>query len=177
MTVLVISSSPRKKGNSDVLCDEFVKGATDAGHSVEKVFLRDKTIHYCTGCGVCYNQKKCSQKDDMAGLLDKMVAADVIVMASPIYFYTMCGQLKTFIDRCCARYTEMTDKKFYFILTAADGNTKAMERTMTEFDGFLACLDNPEVKGYIHAIGVWEKGDVNSTLFMNEAYQLGSSIQ
>ena len=176
MTVLVISSSPRKKGNSDVLCDEFVKGATDAGHQVEKIFLREKNIHYCTGCGVCYNQKKCSQKDDMAGLLDKMVAADVIVMASPIYFYTMCGQLKTFIDRCCARYTEMTDKKFYYILTAADGNTKAMERTMTEFDGFLACLDNPEVKGYVHAVGVWEKVDVNSTLFMNEAYQLGTSI-
>ena len=104
--VLILSASPRKGGNSDVLCDTFLRGATEAGHSVEKIFLRDKNIHYCTGCGVCNRTHRCVQKDDMAEILDKMVAADVIVLATPVYFYTMDGQMKTLIDRTVPRYTE-----------------------------------------------------------------------
>lgn len=174
--VLVISSSPRKAGNSDLLCDEFVKGAESAGHVVEKVFLRDKKINYCTGCGACYDTKVCSQRDDMGEMLDKMIAADVIVLASPIYFYTMCGQLKTFIDRCCARYTELTDKEFYYILTAADTMPEAIDRTVTEFRGFLECLDNPQEKGTICGVGVWNKGEVKATGFMQEAYAMGCRV-
>ena len=103
--VLILSASPRKGGNSDVLCDTFLRGATAAGHSVEKISLRDKNIHYCTGCGVCNRTHRCVQKDDMAEILDKMVAADVIVLATPVYFYTMDGQMKTLIDRTVPRYT------------------------------------------------------------------------
>ena len=112
--VLVISASPRKGGNSDILCDEFIRGAKDAGNETEKIFLKDKKINYCTGCGFCNTNDytECSQKDDMAEILDKMVEADVIVMATPVYFYTMNGQMKTFIDRCCSRYTHITDKDF-----------------------------------------------------------------
>lgn len=120
--VLILSSSPRRGGNSDLLCDRFMEGACEAGLEVEKVFLKDLKINYCTGCNRCYNgEHPCPQQDDAARVLAKMVAADVIVMASPVYFYTVCGQMKTLIDRCCARYTEMTDKEFYFILTAARG--------------------------------------------------------
>lgn len=174
--VLVISSSPRKAGNSDLLCDEFVKGAESAGHVVEKVFLRDKKINYCTGCGACYDTKVCSQRDDMGEILEKMISADVIVLASPIYFYTMCGQLKTFIDRCCARYTELSDKEFYYILTAADTMPEAIDRTVTEFRGFLECLDNPQEKGTICGVGVWNKGEVKTTGFMQEAYAMGCRV-
>ena len=176
MNIIIISSSPRKEGNSDLLCNEFMKGALTAGHQVEKVFLREKKINYCTGCGVCYTQKKCSQKDDMAMLLDKLIQADVIVFSSPIYFYTMCGQLKTLIDRCCARYTEMTNKSFYYILAAAENNIHAMDKTLIEFEGFFDCLDKPTLKGGIKAIGVWEKGDVLATQYMQEAYELGAKV-
>jgi len=111
--VLVLSSSPRRGGNSDLLCDQFVLGAKESGHQVEKIFLKDKKVSYCTGCGACLNGKKsCPQKDDMAEILNKMIAADVIVMATPVYFYTMCGQMKTVIDRTCSRYTEINDKEF-----------------------------------------------------------------
>ena len=100
--VLILSSSPRRGGNSDTLCDEFMQGAIESGHRVEKVFLRDKTIHPCTGCGVCSQYKKpCPQKDDAAEIIGKMLAADVIVMATPVYFYAMSAQMKTLIDRCC----------------------------------------------------------------------------
>ena len=112
--ILVISSSPRRNGNSDLLCDEFIKGALEAGNKVEKVFLADKKINVCLGCGACYNTSKCIQKDDMVELNDKMVEADVIVLATPVYFYSMAGQLKVFIDRCVPRYTEMAKNKWTF---------------------------------------------------------------
>lgn len=145
--VLILSSSPRRGGNSDTLCDEFMRGAIESGNEVEKVFLRDKTIHYCTGCSTCsLHGKPCPQKDDAAEIIEKMVAADVIVMATPVYFYTMSAQMKTLIDRCCGLYTEMKNKEFYFIVTAAEDDRKLMERTVDTFQGFLDCLENPTIK-------------------------------
>lgn len=174
--VLVISSSPRRGGNSDLLCDEFVRGVQDAGHSAEKVFLRDKKIGYCTGCGACYTKKVCVQKDDMAEMLDKMIDADVIVLATPVYFYTMCGQMKTFIDRCCARYEEMNGKDFYYIATAADANSQAIDRVVTEFQGFLDCLNDPREKSVVRGTGVWNVGEVEGKPVMREAYEMGMRV-
>jgi multimeric flavodoxin WrbA len=175
--VLVLSSSPRRGGNSDLLCDQLVKGAQETGHQAEKISFREKNIHYCTGCGACIDRKKgCSQKDDMGEVLEKMIAADVIVMATPVYFYTMCGQMKTMIDRTCARYTEISNKEFYFIVTAADGNKKAMERTIEEFRGFTSCLDGAEEKGIIYGTGAWKKGDIKKSDAMNKAYETGKAI-
>lgn len=156
--VLVISSSPRRGGNSDLLCDQFTKGAQEAGHHAEKIFLKDKKINYCTGCSTCFDKKRCSQKDDMAEVLEKMIAANVIVMATPVYFYTMCGQMKTLIDRTCARYTEISNKDFYFIITAAIKSKQAMERTLEEFRGFTSCLYKPKEKGVIYGTGAWKIG-------------------
>lgn len=147
--ILVISASPRKGGNSDVLCDEFIKGAQQAGHKVEKIFLRNFKVNYCTGCGVCNSTHKCVQKDDMAEIMDKMVNADVIVFATPVYFYTMDAQLKTLIDRTVPRYTEMVNKEVYYILTAADTNAANLEKTVESIRGFtLDCLDRAVEKGY-----------------------------
>lgn len=122
--VLVISASPRKGGNSDTLCDEFIRGAQESGNHAEKIFLASKNIKYCIGCGVCNTTQKCVQKDDMAEILDKMVEADVIVLATPVYFYTMDAQMKTLIDRTVPRYTEIQNKDFYFIVAAADTERK-----------------------------------------------------
>lgn len=172
--VLIISSSPRKGGNSDILADEFARGAKDAGLAVEKVNLCDKKIDYCRGCGVCNNTHKCVQKDDMAPLVDKMVEADVIVLATPVYFYAPCGQMKTFIDRCVPRYTEISDKDFYFILTAADTDKKMLERTVETLRGFTeGCLENPHEKGVIYGTGAWEKGKIKETPAMKKAYDMG----
>jgi multimeric flavodoxin WrbA len=173
--VLIISSSARKGGNSDTLCDQFLLGANEAGNSAEKIFLKDKKINYCTGCGFCTAQghNGCVQKDDMPEILDKMIEADVIVMATPVYFYTMNGQMKTFIDRVCAKYTKVNNKEFYFIATAADSKKQAVERTMEEFRGFTYCLEGATEKGIIHAVGVWNREDVTKTKYMSEAYEMG----
>lgn len=176
--VLILSSSPRKGGNSDTLCDEFLRGAAEAGNEVEKIFLGDKTVHYCTGCSTCsYLQKPCPQKDDAAEIIEKMVAADVIVMATPVYFYTMSAQMKTLIDRCCGRYTEMNGKEFYFIVTAAETEKDLMLRTIDTFQGFLDCLENPVIKGTVFGLGVWHKGEIQGSPAMREAYEMGLQVR
>jgi multimeric flavodoxin WrbA len=173
--ILVLSSSPRRGGNSDLLCDQFTMGAQQAGHRAEKIFLKDKTINYCTGCGACLNGKKrCPQKDDMAGILEKMIGADVVVMATPVYFYTICGQMKTMIDRCCSRYTEISNKEFYFIVTAADDSKPAMERTLEGFRGFTSCLDGAKEKGIVYGTGVWGIGDIKKKEAMKLAFEMGN---
>ena len=175
--VLVLSASPRKGGNSDLLCDQFMRGAKEAGNQVEKIFLRDKKINYCIGCGACQgNGGKCVQKDDMAEVLDKMVAADVIVMATPVYFYTMNAQMKTLIDRTCARYTEIRNKDFYFIVAAADSSKRAMERTLEGFRAFTSCLSRAKEKGIVYGTGAWKKGDIKGSKAMTQAYEMGEKV-
>ena len=174
--VLILSGSFRKGGNSDTLCDRFAEGARDAGNEVEKIFINDRNIGYCRGCGVCNRTHRCVQKDDMEEILNKMVAADVIVMATPVYFYTMNGQMKTLIDRCCARYLEMKGKEFYFILTAAEESVPMMERTVECFRGLLDCLEDPREKGVVYGVGAWRAGDIEGMPAMDEAYAMGRGV-
>jgi len=175
--VLILSSSPRRGGNSDLLCDQFVKGAQEAGHHAEKLFLKDLKINYCTGCGVCVEGKKrCPQQDDMAGVLGKMVAADVIVMATPVYFYTMCAQMKALIDRTCSRYTEVRNKEFYFIVTAAVSDRQELERTVEGFRGFTSCLHGAKEKGVVYGTSAWQIGDIKTGVAMKQAYEMGKAV-
>lgn len=174
--VVILSASPRRNGNSDILCDEFMKGATEAGHDVEKIFLADKNIKYCTGCGVCNTTHECVQKDDMKEILVKVLKADVIVMASPVYFYTINAQMKTLIDRIVPQYTSLSNKEFYFIITAADTDLNMMERSIECFRGLLDCLENPTEKGVIYGVGAWQKGEIKGTKAMQEAYEMGKNV-
>mgnify|MGYP005757406041 CR=1 FL=1 len=174
--VLIISSSPRKGGNSDVLCDQFAKGAEGAGNTVEKICLRDKKIDYCNGCSVCIKGKPCPQKDDATEIIQKIIDSDVIVMATPVYFYTMSAQMKTLIDRTCARYMEIENKEFYFIMTASDPNKSALKRTLESLRGFTSCLSNVEEKGVVYGTGLTEIGDVQNSSVLEQAYEMGKKI-
>jgi len=172
--ILVISASPRKGGNSDTLCDEFIRGAKDKGHRTEKIFLKDRKINYCMGCGVCNSTHRCVQKDDMQEILEKMVKADVIVMATPVYFYSMNAQMKTFIDRTVPRYTEIKGKDFYYIITAADTKVANMQKAIEGFRGFtIDCLEDTKEKGIIYGINAWNEGDIKDTPAMQQAYEMG----
>nr|HPO28241.1 flavodoxin family protein [Petrotogaceae bacterium] len=172
--ILVISASPRKGGNSDTLCDEFIRGAKDNGHITEKIFLKDRKINYCMGCGVCNSTHRCVQKDDMQEILEKMVKADVIVMATPVYFYSMNAQMKTFIDRTVPRYTEIKGKDFYYIITAADTKVANMQKAIEGFRGFtIDCLEDTKEKGIIYGINAWNEGDIKDTPAMQQAYEMG----
>lgn len=175
--VLIVSSSPRRQGNSDLLCDQFLQGALEAGHNAETIFLRDHKVSYCVGCGHCIEHKgTCTQKDEMARLAQKLLEADVIVLATPVYFYTMSAQLKTFIDRCCPYYTQLSDRDFYFILTAAETDWNLMTRTVESLRGFTSCLDRPREKGIVYGVGAWEKGDILKSPAMAQAHEMGRNV-
>jgi multimeric flavodoxin WrbA len=153
-----------------------MEGAIEAKHQVEKVVLAEKKINYCTGCYACKGNGRCAQKDDMAPILDSMMAADVIVLATPVYFYTMCAQMKTVIDRTVARYTEIAKKDFYFIVTAADSNKAALERTIDGFRAFTSCLTGSKEKGIVYGTGAWEIGDILKSRAMRQAYEMGKAL-
>lgn len=177
--ILIISSSPRRGGNSDTLADEFLRGTKDAGHDVEKIFLRDKKIAYCTGCGYCFTpgHDGCAQKDDMQSIAAKMKAADVIVLATPVYFYSMCGQLKTMIDRLCAYYADIGGKEFYYILAAQDSNKSNSAPVIAGLRAFLFCLDDPKEKGIIYGLDAWHIGDIKKNVrALSDAYTSGKSV-
>ena len=173
--VLILSSSPRKNGNSDILCDEFMKGAVEAGNEVKKIRVAEKNIGYCRACYACKNGP-CAIKDDMTEVLQKMIDADVIVLASPVYFYSIDAQLKAIIDRTVARWLEVKDKEFYYIVTAADGEEEAAETTINCFRGYADCVNGAKEMGIVYGMGVYEKGEVKNTKAMLEAYEMGKSV-
>lgn len=175
--VLVISSSPRKGGNSDILCDQLMKGAEEAGHRTDKTYIKDHKINYCIACEACKrNGGICIHKDGMVEIAQKMIEADVIVLATPIYFYSMDAQLKTLIDRCYARFMEMRDKELYYILTCAADAAEYLDTTIAGLQGFTICLPGAEEKGIVRGIGVGEAETVRTTPAMDDAYKMGKSI-
>lgn len=174
--VLILSGSPRKGGNSDILCDEFARGAAEAGHQVEKIRIAEKNIGYCRGCYACQNGGVCAIRDDMAELMQKMIDCDVMVLASPVYFYSVDAQLKAVIDRSVARWTEVRDKEFYYIVTAADGEKEAAATTIACFRGYADCVEGAKEKGVIYGMGAYEKGAIRNTVAIREAYQMGKTV-
>ncbi len=176
--VLILSGSPRKGGNSDLLCDEFMRGAIESGNNVEKIRVAEKKIDFCRGCYYCTKSGGvCAIKDDMTEVLQKIIDADVIVLASPVYFYSVDAQLKALIDRTVARWLEVKDKEFYYIATCADEEKTSCERTFECFRGYADCVEGAKECGLIYGAGVYEKGAVKNTSLMNEAYMLGLKVK
>lgn len=114
--VLIISGSPRKKGNSQILCEQFKKGAEAKGHQVELVRIMEKNIGFCRACDGCMrNGGTCVLKDDMAEILELFQKAEVLVLATPVYFYGISAQMKTFIDRTYPIWQHLGKKKFIIL--------------------------------------------------------------
>ena len=172
--VVILSASPRKGGNSAILCDEFIKGAEEAGHQTELISLYDKKIGFCKACYACFETGKCVLKDDMADILEKAQAADVLVIATPTYFLTMNGMLKTTIDRFLPKWRDLGGHDVYLIITGHDSRA-GLKMVGDELSGIFTHLGN-DVKGIIWGDKVWKKGEVTSTKAMEEAYLAGLHI-
>jgi len=174
--VLILSGSPRKGGNSDTLCNQFALGATEAGHSVQKVNVAQKSIGFCRGCYACESTGKCVINDDMGELLQQIVDADVLVLASPVYFYSIDAQLKAVIDRTVARWLEVKNKEFYYIVTAADEELESAQTTIACFRGYADCVEGAVERGIIYGMGNHQLGEVKGKPVMTEAYQMGKNV-
>ena len=148
--VVIISSSPRKGQNSDTLCDEFLRGAQDAGHEAVKYFLEDIEFSSCKACYKCKTpEMKCFQDDGMAKILDDMMDADVIVYATPVYYFEMCGTLKMLCDRCYPIFRHLENKDFYIILAAGSSCGDAL----TGLKSFIGFAKNPTIKEVFEVFG------------------------
>lgn len=175
--VLVISSTLRKNGNSDVLAKEFLRGAKDTGHNTEFVTLQDKDIKFCKGCLACQKIGTCVIKDDSNAIAEKMKNADVIAFATPIYYYEMCGQLKTLLDRANCLYS--SDYKFrdiYFLATAADGSSHAADIALNGIRGWIACFAQAQLKGAVLGAGAGAVGDIQNNPALKQAYDMGMGV-
>lgn len=175
--VIVISSTPRPDGNSEVLAKEFAKGAKEAGHSVEIIYLRDLYLRYCNACMYCEKYGTCIHNDGMNEVYQKLYSADAIVLATPVYFYSMSGQLKVFIDRLVPIYTEISSD-IYIIATQMDDNKEMMEKTIEAIRGCTRdCFENCKEKGVIYGVGLNEMGDARKNIsLINQAYDMGKNV-
>lgn len=175
--VIIISSSPRTGGNSETLAKEFERGAKESGNNVEFVRLKDLNLGYCIGCYACHKSGKCFQSDGMNELGEKLTKADVIVFATPVYYYSMSGQLKVFIDRLVPYYTKIR-ADIYLIASQWDSSKEMMENTLNSIRGCTRdCFENCEEKGVIYGVGLENLNDAkNNPKLMQEAYTLGKNI-
>lgn len=140
----------------DILCQEILcyalgrkkhevsspNAVVESGNEVEKIRVASKKIALCSACDYCSSHNgECAHKDDMAEVLQKMINADVIVLSSPVYFYSIDALLKAVIDRTVARWLEVKNKEFYYIVTMADGELSSADTTLACFRGYADCVE------------------------------------
>ena len=178
-SVLIISASPRRGGNTDTLCDEFMRGAKEAGAKVEKISLEDYKIDFFREIDT-YMQPdsvaKAQARDEAKQVIDKMLRADVMVLASPVYYLNIDGQMKNLIDRTFYCFMQLRDKEFYYITASADVEPYAADCAIEGFRGFVRCLPNPTERGMVKALGMGRKGGVKNSVYMQQAYELGKGV-
>ena len=175
--VLILSSSPRKGGNSETLAAAFAKGARESGNQVETVSLREKQVGFCKGCLACLKLGHCVIKDDAVEIADKMHDADVLVFATPVYYYSVSGQLKTVLDRANPLFgTDYGFTKAYLLATAAEDEPETVEGTVKAVQGWVDCFERCELADTVFAGGVNEIGEINGHPALKRAYQVGKEI-
>jgi multimeric flavodoxin WrbA len=176
--VLVLSASARKGGNSDILSEKFIKGAEEAGHKTEKIYVSDKKISGCAGCFACQkNDSGCIQKDGMDEIYTKMMSADVMVLAAPVYFYTFNAQMKAVLDRTIAPlHGKFHDKTMYLISTGQAPEEKYMTTMIDSFRKYIGYFPNIKEGGIVFGYATSKIGDVKGTPAMEQAYTMGKTV-
>ena len=175
--VIVISTSLRRGSNSDMLAEQFIEGVKATGNEVEKVSLTDKNIQFCKGCMACQKLGRGVIKDDVNDIMAKVLKADVICWATPIYYYEMSGQMKTLIDRMNAMYEQ--DYQFrdiYLLTTAAEDEDEIPKRAEMGLMGWIDCYPKSRLAGTLFCGGVNNAREIEGNPKLQEAYELGKRV-
>lgn len=177
-SAVIISSSPRKGGNSELLAEEFTRGARSAGHRTEIIFLRDLELNFCRGCLACQKTKRCVIRDGADDVLETVRSADVLAFATPVYYYSVSGQLKTFLDRMNPIYAAgHSFRRVYLLAAAAEEDRSAVNGAVSDISGWTACFEGAELAGTVCGIGVSDAGEITGhPEFLAEAYDMGRGI-
>lgn len=175
--ILIISSTPRKGGNSEILVESFTNGALSVGNTVEAIHLREKQIGFCKGCFACLRLGHCVIADDAVEIAQKMHDADVLVLATPVYYYSVSGQLKTMLDRANPIFgTDYAFTNIYLLATAAEEEETAVKGTVTAVHGWVDCFERATLSNVVFAGGVTDIGDIKGHTALEKAYQIGREI-
>ena len=177
--VLVITTSLRAKSNSDILAERLITGAKDAGHQVEHISLKGKTIGFCTGCMSCQKTQKCALKDDAVEIAEKVKNAETLVFVTPIYYYEMSGQMKTLLDRMNPLYTtDYRFRKVYMLSVAAEDEASTPVKAVSGLEGWVNCFERAELAGSLFCGGINDAGEAaGRTEAQQKAYEFGRSLQ
>ena len=178
MNILVLESSPNRHGSSNMLASEFVRGAEEAGHSVQVVDVAHADIHPCSGCVACGYEGPCAQKDEMEQLRPAILAADMLVFVTPLYYYGMSAQLKILVDRFCAFNASLTagHKKSALIAAAWNSDTWTFDALDAHYQTLVRYLDLDD-QGTILGRGCGIPAMTSHSCFMQEAYTLGKNMK
>ena len=176
--VLIISTSLRNNANSEILAHETERGAKDAGHEVEFISLKDKKLEVCKGCLACQKLGKCVINDDANEITEKMKNSDVIVWATPVYYYEMSGQMKTLIDRANSLFaTGHKFREIYVITTFADASDNVVQTVINGVNGWIACFDGVKLCGYVNGAGLEAPNDAKTNKnLLQKAYDMGKNM-
>ena len=177
MRIIILMGSPNRKGSTNILVENFVDGATEAGHECEVIDVCHANIHPCTGCVACGYEGPCVQKDDVEQIRAKLLASDMVVFATPLYYYGMSAQLKTVVDRFCAYNGSLSSRHLKSALltvawNADDWTFEALEahyKTLVRYINF-------EDKGMILGYGCGTPSMTKRSRYLKEAYALGRSL-
>lgn len=174
----MISTSLRAGSNSELMADEFIRGAKDVGHEVEKISLRGKQIAFCRGCFACAKSGHCVIDDDAVEIAQKMHDVDAVCFATPIYYYEMSGQMKTLLDRCNSLYDgDYHFKNIYMLSCATEDETFVPERAQNGLGGWVACFERAQLAGTVFIGGVTDCGDIKGDQRLVEVYNLGRQAE
>ena len=188
--ILIIQGGGRPKGNTARLVENFEKGAKEAGHETEVVSLLKHEVKGCLGCNACRYGKPCIQKDDFNGLVPKIKEADLLVFASPLYFWTLSSRIKAFIERfyCIAeedpnpplgRYESYPVKDCALLMTSADNFFWNFEQAVSYYQFALVNYIGFHDRGMLLAGGCGDtngKPQIDKTDWLSKAYEFGKHI-
>ena len=177
MKILVLEGSPNKKGSTHLLVDCFRQGAQEAGHTVQRLDVAHAKIHPCTGCIHCGYQGPCVQKDDMKTIRGEILGADMLVFATPLYYYGMSAQLKTLVDRFCAFNSSLQNKRMKSALLTVAWNSEdwTFDALVSHYKTLVRYLHFQDM-GMVLGYGCGTPAMTSHSFFPQEAYQLGKRL-
>lgn len=177
MKIVVLEGSPHKNGSSNMLAQQFIKGAQESGHTVTVLDTAHMDMHPCLGCGHCGMNGECVHKDDNTTVRDELLSADMAVFVTPIYYFGMSAQLKIVIDRFYSYTMKLTDRhlKTAFISAAWNSDEETSSYTKAHYQKICSYM-NFKDQGMVIGTGCGSVSMTKGTSFMDKAYQLGKSI-
>lgn len=177
MKIVVLTGSPRMDGNTNYLAEQFIKGAEENGHSVFRFDCARHKISGCMACNRCGMDGDCVLKDDFAIVRPHLIDADMVVFATPMYYFGFSAQLKSVIDRFYAINGRIkgAPKKTAFLMAYADTDSKEAQPMLSHYRALTDYLGWEDV-GTVVAPGMWPAGAVRNTRYGEEAYRLGKSL-